>query len=282
MVDFKTIFTDDSKDVVFTHSITKICDVDIHLHDSYEIFMAVSDNIRYNVEGKAYDMHSGDIVITNEREIHRPLTIDNGVYNRKFIQFSPQIFTSFFNKKYNPLTIFEDRDLGSDNYFSSKELYYTKIYELFDEIELLSKNTTQRTESQIKALTIQLLIELEIANIKQYTNNDKNVVTDERIVAIKEELDKTFKEPFSLDALSQKLYMDKYYMCHLFKKTTGFSLLEYVQSKRIQYAKILLHKGVNISEASRQCGFEEYSNFYKTFKKLVKLSPKQYRDSLRL
>jgi AraC-like DNA-binding protein len=76
--------------------------------------------------------------------------------------------------------------------------------------------------------------------------------------------------------------MDKYYMCHLFKKTTGFSLLEYVQSKRIQYAKILLHKGVNISEASRQCGFEEYSNFYKTFKKLVKLSPKQYRDSLRL
>lgn len=282
MVNYKTIYTDDSKDVIFMHSITKTCDVGIHLHDSYEIFMAISDNIRYNIEGKAYDMHSGDIVITNEREIHRPLTIDDGIYNRRFVQFKPEVFTPFFSKDYNPLTIFDDRELGMSNYFDSNELHYTPIYKLFDKIEKLSKTETPRTQLQIKALTIQLLIEFEMLYNKRYSNNDKNVATDERIVAIKEELDNSFKSPFSLDTLSQKHFMDKYYMCHLFKKTTGFSLLEYVQSKRIQHAKMLLHKGISINEASRQSGFEEYSSFYKTFKKLVKRSPKQYRDSLDL
>jgi AraC-like DNA-binding protein len=72
--------------------------------------------------------------------------------------------------------------------------------------------------------------------------------------------------------------MDKYYLCHLFKDVTGFSLLEYVQSKRIQQAKMLITQGTGIMEAARMSGFDEYSNFYKTFSKLVKMPPKKYKD----
>ena len=59
-------------------------------------------------------------------------------------------------------------------------------------------------------------------------------------------------------------------------------MFEYVQSKRIQHAKLLIHQGVGIMDASRRCGFDEYSNFYKIFKKLVNMSPKQYKDSITL
>ena len=88
---------------------------------------------------------------------------------------------------------------------------------------------------------------------------------DERIISIIQDLNHSYNLPFSLDELSKKYYMDKFYLCNLFKKNTGFSILEYIQSKRIQYAKQLIHQGISITEASRLCGFNDYSNFYKTF-----------------
>ena len=83
----------------------------------------------------------------------------------------------------------------------------------------------------------------------------------------------------SLSDLEQQLYINKYYLCHLFKKNTGFTVFEYISNKRVMRAKQLLSKGVPVIEACYSVGFSDYSNFYKVFKRVTGIPPKPVREA---
>ncbi len=275
-----TLINVDTEKIFYLHSKSPDCNVEIHLHDSYEIFMALSPNIRYHIEGNAYNLNKGDIVITNEKEIHKPAVYTKDVYERQFIQFSPSIFAHFFNDKYNPLKIFENRQLGQNNKISFENPRGNPALEIFSEIEKLSKSKSSKNTIIIKTLLIKLLTELEERYQSSFADESVILKPDERIEAVIDDLNNNYSKPFCLDEISHNHFMDKYYLCHLFKKTTGFTLVEYLQSKRIQNAKMLISQGIGIMESARLSGFSEYSNFYKTFTQLVKMPPKKYKDYL--
>ncbi len=264
----------------FYHAITHDCEVDIHLHDSYEIFQALSANIRYFVEGEAYDLNKGDIIITSSREIHRPITIDDSPYDRRFIQFDPSMIPTYSNTDYQPLHIFENRKLGQNNRILVPHHVTSVIDNFFETIHAATISQSPRNLYEGWLALQSFFVELELLFNASNTKQNPPQIIDQRIINIRQYLDKHFTEPFNLDDLSKKNLIDKYHLCHLFKESTGFTLLEYIQSKRIKQAKTLLIGKENISEISRACGYEDYTNFFKTFKKMTKMSPKQYRASL--
>ena len=56
--------------------------------------------------------------------------------------------------------------------------------------------------------------------------------------------------------------------------------MEALKERRIKHAKqLLLENELNINEISRACGFNDVSYFRSTFKKMVGVSPSQYRGS---
>ena len=176
--------------------------------------------------------------------------------------------------------MFEKRQLGQNNKISLSAEKKNPVHRLFEEIEELYNNKSAKNMLLIKALIVRLLSELEELYRENGVGGADISETDERIEHVIAELNSSFDRPFSLEEISRSHFMDKYYLCHLFKEVTGFSLLEYVQSKRIQQAKMLISQGTGIMEAARISGFEEYSNFYKTFTKLVKLPPKKYKERI--
>lgn len=61
---------------------------------------------------------------------------------------------------------------------------------------------------------------------------------------------------------------------HKFKKETGYTLHNYIMQKRIFKAKKLIDEGCPITKASLLCGFTDYSNFLRAYKKIFNASPK--------
>lgn len=271
--------THNKSHLTFHHSISPTCEVDSHLHDGYEIFMSLSDELDYFVEGQVYTLQKGDIIITNDIELHRPQMHVATTYNRRFIQFSPLMFTQLTENDYQPLSLFTQRKLGHGNLII-KDLSkpaYTKALEAFEAIEMLSPFSTPRDLILADSYLLQLIIYLEICH-KPTLSPDALKPVDERVKAMLKLLDHRFEKPLHLDSLCDELYVDKYYMSHLFKAATGFTMMEYLQSKRIQHAKKLLLEGLQASQVAQLSGFEDYSNFYKTFKKLMNCAPSQYMN----
>lgn len=233
-------------------------------------------------------MKPGDLVITSTSEIHRPMTVDENPYERRIIQFKPSLINTYNDLDYNPLDIFTDRTSGTSNIISlSDEDKHMFDCSYHDMARLISEGSDKNLYKSRLILT-DLLVMIE-GLYKQTSTKSATITVDPRIEKkVIAHLDNHFVKSFNLDGLAKKTFiMDKYYLSHLFKENTGFTLMDYIQSKRIQLAKSLMAKVANdheahlsINEIANECGYEDYSNFFKTFKKLVNQSPKQYMSSL--
>ena len=67
---------------------------------------------------------------------------------------------------------------------------------------------------------------------------------------------------------------------HTFKEQTGVSVHRYIIKKKMVLAKNLIKNNVSFNEIYERCGFNDYTSFFRCFKKEYGITPKDYRNSL--
>lgn len=83
-----------------------------------------------------------------------------------------------------------------------------------------------------------------------------------------------------LRVMAEYVKMDENYLCGLFRKKTGESLIQYLQQIRIKQAlRYLETTDFTINEISQLVGFGNDHYFIKVFKKLLFMTPNEYRKS---
>ena len=86
-------------------------------------------------------------------------------------------------------------------------------------------------------------------------------------------------ESLSIKDISDHVFLSTSYICTLFKTETGQTLNQYITKYRIDKAKKLLADPRNkVSDISSKVGYSDGNYFGKTFKKIVGLSPTEYRE----
>ena len=85
-------------------------------------------------------------------------------------------------------------------------------------------------------------------------------------------------EEINIDNMADELFISRSYLSSKFKKETGITLSQYIQEQRIKKAQELL-KGSNksILEISTILGFSSQGYFQNVFKKIVGMTPREYR-----
>jgi len=108
---------------------------------------------------------------------------------------------------------------------------------------------------------------------------DKPYGTAEAIVAsVRMELECNFRSKLDLDALASQHHISRYYLAHIFKQVTGYSLKEYLSLCRISFAIQQLASGTqSVREIAEASGFHDMSNFSRAFKERMGLSPTDFR-----
>ena len=85
----------------------------------------------------------------------------------------------------------------------------------------------------------------------------------------------------SIKDISDHVFLSTSYICTLFKNETGQTLNQYITKYRVEKAKKLLADPLNkITDISSNVGYSDGNYFGKTFKKIVGLSPTEYRDQV--
>lgn len=90
------------------------------------------------------------------------------------------------------------------------------------------------------------------------------------------------KNYFSLSFLGEEINLSTGYLSVLFKQLYGVPFQEYVLSRRLESAKILLlSTQMKIYEIAEAIGIEDSNYFSAAFKKKFNLSPNQYKEKAR-
>lgn len=101
----------------------------------------------------------------------------------------------------------------------------------------------------------------------------------ENINLIKQYLDEHYDEKITLDDLTERFFISKYYLTRVFRKQFGTSISHYLLYIRITKAKQMLRfTDETVENIGYKCGLGAPHYFSRTFKQVEGISPSEYRE----
>ena len=238
-----------------------------HYHDFHKILILLGGDVTYCIEGRSYDLLSGDIVLVNAGEVHRPIIQSDVPYERIIMYISPDFLDSYTEER-NDLTLCLKQAAALQSHvLRLAPAARTKLDNTVRALDGSLKDTEYASELFHRVLFLEFMIHLNRAALQSQVEFIPESVTNEKISAVLSYLDSHFKEDISIDDLASEFYMSRYYLMHAFKAQTGYTIGGYLSSKRLLLARELIAGGMPITEACYACGFKNYSTFSRAYKK---------------
>lgn len=98
----------------------------------------------------------------------------------------------------------------------------------------------------------------------------------------KEYIKMHYKENITLKSVADHVYLNSSYFSELFKNETGKNFIDYLIETRINEAKKLLEMpDIKVYEVGEKVGYEDPVSFNRAFKKIVGISPNEYRSIIK-
>lgn len=251
--------------------------IEYHNHDFYEIFFYISGKVTYVIEGKSYKLKPGDIILINNRELHRTIIESGEDYERIVIWIKPDYITNLNTDSTDLTMCFESSAKKKYNLLrpDTETLAYLKT--IVQKLEKAYYNSGFGSEVLKYAYVNELVVYLNKAYL--YTKDEEievDIEYNQKISNIIKYINANLDSQLSLENISAQFYISKYHLLREFKKNTGFTIHRFIQKKRLIMARMLLKENVKVSEVSLVCGFGDYSNFIRTFKREYGISPKVF------
>ncbi|OMD13694.1 AraC family transcriptional regulator [Paenibacillus odorifer] len=250
-----------------------------HYHDTYEIYYLLAGERSYYINNLIYTLRKGDLIFINKNELHRTTSKGSASHERILINFEE----SFLQKT---LAHFE-----LDFQFMSTQSLLLRPgaheqgaieYLLFS---MLKEQTEPRTQQipYLQTLLIQLFIEMNrIQEISREPIAPESSEKQLKVYEIIDFLQTHYAEKLTLERLSETFFISSTYLCRVFKQTTGFTIVEYLNYIRIKEAQRLLQStNAKVTNIAEDTGFDSIAHFGRVFKQIVKRSPLQYRKQNR-
>jgi two-component system response regulator YesN len=88
-----------------------------------------------------------------------------------------------------------------------------------------------------------------------------------------------FCEPITLNDIAKATHLSVSRLSHVFKQQAGVTIIDYLTNTRIEFAKeLLISTNKNCTEVCFETGYNNQSYFTQTFKELVGVTPRQFRE----
>lgn len=241
-----------------------------HYHDFHKVIIFLSGKAAYHIEGKSYYLKPWDILLVNRHAIHKP-EIDFSVPYERFVLWirndikSTELLRCFqkaIDRSYNLIR------LDSDTQEKLKQLLY--------ELEAALKDKKFGSELLGSALFTQFMVYVNrIFLEKQYIYDARSYSSDSQIEELLRYINHNLTEDLSIETLARKYYLSKYHMMRKFKEETGYTVHNYIISKRLLLARTKISEGTPILKASQLSGFSDYTTFSRAYKKQFGTAPSQ-------
>lgn len=241
-----------------------------HYHDFHKVIIFLSGKAAYHIEGKSYYLKPWDILLVNRHAIHKP-EIDFSVPYERFVLWirddikSTELLRCFqkaIDRSYNLIR------LDSDTQEKLKQLLY--------ELEAALKDEKFGSDLLGSALFAQFMVYVNrIFLEKQYIYDTRSYSSDSQIEELLRYINHNLTEDLSIETLARKYYLSKYHMMRKFKEETGYTVHNYIISKRLLLARTKISEGTPILKAAQLSGFSDYTTFSRAYKKQFGTAPSQ-------
>lgn len=249
-----------------------------HTHDGYEIYLFLNGDADFFVEACGHHLQRGDLILTKPFEFHNVIAGEIQTYERLFINLKENVINELSHGKENLAACFKT----SDQPLNLLHLEENEIQQFENFGNQLEENLSENKYAKnllTNALLTQILILIN-RKIQESNPETKMLVSAKKeipplIEKILTYINQHLTENLTVTHLAKDLGFNSDYLSRIFKKFTGTSLQHFILIKKINYAQKLLTQGKNATEACYLSGFNNYSNFSRSFSNITGKSPRR-------
>ncbi len=236
--------------------------------DLFSVFVLLKGELDYIVEGNLLHLSPQDILIVGNNELHQSILKKDTDCEYILLMINLDFFIK--NNCTELTDIVFNRVLGSNNLINADRVTQSAIHDIFKRLDSYTKEQPTNL-TVVSCVIVELLYNLN----KQVEKTKISTYNQQEIKNIIEYINNHLTEKLTLEHIAKQFYITPQYLCKVFKKSTGITVLRYIAYKRIVLVREYRLKGMSLTAACEKAGFNDYSSFYRACSKITKESPRQ-------
>ncbi len=226
-------------------------------HNYHEILLFVGGKTTFLSEEKRIPLSPYQIVIIPKETYHQFINVADEEYHR---------------------CVFSFYDIPEFEELTQKCMHFPRVIEASQEQKMLFRKMNETVDADCSEREKQILMHALLALVLSEVSHDHsavkegsepNEITSKSIEIINENL----CNKISIPELSKKLNVSVSTLTQTFKKDMNISVYQYILRKKLILAQQKIQDGESATTAAMLCGFNDYSSFYKQYKKMFGVSP---------
>lgn len=246
-----------------------------HSHEYFQIYYVLKGSLTHIVNNNTFTLNKGDVFIIPPKCTHNICQPKDAL----FYTFS---FTAdSLRENYKSPFLIAQFLQGLEKNYDTPLKISIKNHTLWIEniLENLHKEFEEKQIGYVDAIisyATNFLIILARDQFEKVSFSIPKLSNRLQILSCIEFIDAHFSEPLTLNDMAKWSAMSKSEFCRQFLAVSGTTFQKYLHSARIKHATKLIKKDYNISSIYCLCGYNDFSTFYRNFKKIMGCSPMQY------
>lgn len=256
----------------------------MHWHEHFEILLMVEGEALFYIDSKPYEAQAGDIIIVPSGALHAGYAAREGPLEYYAVVFNAALLEH--SKSPDPRhTLYISPYLSGDLLFPIKlshldaenQQFRHILEEVIQEYEAKQPGYELMVRSRLYIL-FTLLSRRFLPGEPHGRAALARTRNADRFKKLLLYIDVHYAEPITVSMAAEMMNLNPYHFCKAFKKTTGSTLIEYVNYIRInEAARLLSGSGLTVTEIAERIGCGNPNYFTKLFKQYKGLSPSQWR-----
>lgn len=227
-------------------------------HIYHEIILFLDGNAEFISEDLHMRLRPSTLIVIPSETYHQMIIHGNQEnYHRCVLQFG----------QVEELDALVDNSMKAVQAFAATQ----EIRFLFDKLIRKTKTGGSHTPLLLRSVLILLLDALQSQKDMSIGENHQNEVVRMAIHYINNNLEKEL----TIHSIAQACNVSDSSLSHIFKKELYISIHKFIIKKRLIQAYHRICSGEAATVAAMECGFSDYSGFYKQYKKAFGMSPSQ-------
>lgn len=241
-------------------------------YDLYVLGICTKGPVYMNIDSVDYTVQAGDVFLFPANRMHYGSRLSPGAVTYYWLHFSaPALEECILPDDYDLRTLPKENALLRIHFSLLDPNAVQIILHQINDCDDMAEHTLMLKATLFKALLYELSRQVHLQYALKFDRRFFEVFNYVRLHS---------SESVSLDELADHFGYNKAYLCRLFKKRTGKTIVEFQTNQRISLAcQLLCETHLLIKEIAIRTGFQSEKYFMHTFKQHMGMTPTYYRNA---
>lgn len=228
-----------------------------HFHMIYEILLFIKGDAEFIIENKRFKLYPGDLLFIPPGQHHNINVNPEVPYERYVVKF-PE-----YDIPKQLLAIIKTKN----GCYATTD---TVIPSLFERFDFQASNYNGIDMCGLLKCTLREILYFSCSGASKPHEYE---VYKENMIELLDFINVNIAGNITLEDICSRFHYSKSYICKEFQECMNTSIMQYIRSKKILLAQSLIKSGSRPVDIFEQCGFSDYSTFFRAYKKILGKAP---------